>query len=71
MIRRINKNLRHVGPNIEDVHKKHRNSVRLVGGQDLSPDPKPTIIHRAPEPEPLPARRSFAIAYPSWRRRIG
>jgi nucleoid DNA-binding protein len=28
--RRINKNLRLVGPNIEDVHKKHPKTVRLL-----------------------------------------
>jgi len=68
--RRINKNLTHVGPNIEDVHKKHRKSVRLVGGQDLSPDPKPVIVHEQEPEVPKPIKKSFAIAYPSWRRRI-
>jgi nucleoid DNA-binding protein len=62
--RRINKNLRHVGPNIEDVHKKHPKTVRLVGrGRDLSEDPQPTVIKRI-------VRRPVAIAFPSWRRRI-
>ena len=70
--RRINKNLRHVGPNIEDVHKKHRKSVRLVGrGRDLSEDPQPTVITRSEKPAvQTKVRRSVAIAFPSWRRRI-
>ena len=70
--RRINKNLRHVGPNIEDVHKKHRKSVRLLGrGRDLSEDPQPTVITRSEKPAvQTNVRRSVAIAFPSWRRRI-
>src|SRR6266478_3127693 len=66
--RRINKNLRHVGPNIEDVHKKHRKSVRLLGrGRDLSEDPQPTVITRSEKPAvQTNVRRSVAIAFPSW-----
>jgi nucleoid DNA-binding protein len=61
---RLNKNLKHVGPNIDRLHKKHPKTVRLTKRQDLSPDPLPTIIHK-----PV-VRRSFAIALPAWRRRF-
>jgi len=67
--KRINKNLRHVGPNIEDVHKKHPKTVRLLGrGRDLSEDPQPTIITKRSEKPNV--RRSVTIAFPSWRQRI-
>jgi len=67
--RRISDNLRHVGPNIEDVHRKHPRSVRLLGrGRDLSENPQPTIVHKSPQPEPV-SRRRFAIARPSFRGR--
>ncbi len=67
--RRLSDNLRHVGPNIEDVHRKHPKTVRLLGrGRDLSEDPRPTIVHKKPEPEPVSTRR-FAIARPSFRGR--
>jgi nucleoid DNA-binding protein len=53
---------------VRDVHERHPKTVRLLGGRDLSPDPKPVVVHKQ-EPEPKPIRKSFAIAYPSWRRR--
>jgi nucleoid DNA-binding protein len=66
-IRRINRNLKNQIPSIEDVHKKHPKTVRLLGGKDLSENPQPTIVHQKPEP---PVKRSVAIALPIWRRRI-
>src|SRR6516165_9464955 len=45
------------------LHKRHRRSVRLLGGKDMSENPLPTIIHKNPAPEPVPAKR-FAIAIP-------
>ena len=65
--RRINRNLKNVVPTIEDVHKKHPKTVRLLGGKDLSENPQPTIVHKKPQPA---VKRSFAIANPSWRHRI-
>jgi nucleoid DNA-binding protein len=65
--RRINRNLKNQVPTIEDVHKKHPKSVRLLGGKDLSENPQPTIVHKKPQPA---AKRSFAIAFPSWRGRM-
>ena len=65
--RRLNRNLKNRRVTIEDVHKKHPKTVRLLGGKDLSENPLPTIVHKRPEPPP---RRSFAIAFPAWRRRI-
>ena len=54
---------------IVDLHKRYPRSVRLVGGKDMSEDPKPTIIHPKKEPEPIPARsKHFRVAVPSWRR---
>lgn len=55
---------------IVELHKKHPKSVRLLGGKDLSDDPKPSIVHKKePEQRVLPARsRSVAIAMPPWRR---
>ncbi len=65
--RRINRNLKNVAPTIENVHKKHPKTVRLLGGKDLSENPLPTIVH---EPEKaLTYRRSFATAVPRWRAR--
>lgn len=64
--RRINRNLKNRRATIEDVHKNHPKTVKLVGGKDLSKNPQPTIVHK---PEPV-MRRSFAIALPAWRRRI-
>ncbi len=58
---------------IEDVYKKHPNTVRLLGGQDLSENPQPTIIHKNPKQEvEIPARKrvQVAIATPFWRGRI-
>ena len=68
----IQKNLK-CGPTILDVHKKHRKSVRLLGRKrDLSEDPKPTVVTKKEKSEikqaNQPFRRSFAIAYPAWRR---
>jgi nucleoid DNA-binding protein len=65
--RRINRNLKNVVPTIEDVNKKHPKTVKLLGGKDLSEDPQPTIVHKKPQPAP---KRSFAVAFPSWRRRM-
>jgi nucleoid DNA-binding protein len=65
--RRINRNLKNQIPSIENVHKKHPKTVRLLGGNDLSENPLPTIVHNKPEP---PVKRSVAIALPTWRRRI-
>jgi len=66
-VRRINRNLKNIGPTIETIYRRHPKTVRLTKGQDLSYDPQPTIVHKRPEP---PAKRSFAIALPAWRRRI-
>lgn len=58
---------------IEDVYKKYPKTVRLLGGEDLSENPQPTIVHRNPEPEieiPARSRVKIAVAFPSWRRRI-
>jgi nucleoid DNA-binding protein len=65
--RRINRNLKNRAATVEDVHKKHPKTVRLLGGKDLSENPQPTIVHKKPQPA---ARKSFAVALPSWRRRI-
>jgi nucleoid DNA-binding protein len=65
--RRINRNLRNRRATIEDVHKKHRKTVRLLGGKDLSENPQPTIVHQKPQPA---VRKSFAVAFPSWRRQM-
>ena len=65
--RRINRNLKNVVPTIEDVHKRHPKTVKLLGGKDLSENPQPTIVHKKPQPT---ARKSFAVAFPSWRRRM-
>ena len=65
--RRINRNLKNQVPSIENVHIKHPKTVRLLGGKDLSENPQPTIIHKKPQPA---AKRSFAIAIPSWRRPV-
>jgi len=66
-LRRINRNLKNVGPTIETLYRRHPKTVRLTKGQDLSDDPQPTIVHKRPE---QPAKKSFAIALPAWRRRI-
>jgi nucleoid DNA-binding protein len=65
--RRINRNLKNAVPTIENVHKKHPKTVKLLGGKDLTENPQPTIVHRRPQPA---VKRSFAIANPSWRRRM-
>jgi nucleoid DNA-binding protein len=59
------KNLKHVGPTISRLHRKHVKTVRLTKRHDLSPEPLPTIVHKR---EPA-IKRSIAIALPSWRRR--
>lgn len=65
----VRKNLKGRYPcSIVELHKKHPRSVRLLGGKDLSEDPKPTIVHKNPEPERIPVRR-FAIAIPRFRGR--
>jgi nucleoid DNA-binding protein len=67
--RRINRNLKNRVPTIEDVHKRHPKTVRLLGGKDLSENPMPTIVHKREELQSVPARsRHFRIAIPSWRR---
>jgi nucleoid DNA-binding protein len=66
-IRRINRNLKNQVPSIENVHKRHPKTVKLLGGKDLSENPQPTIVHKKPQPG---AKRSFAVALPSWRRRV-
>jgi nucleoid DNA-binding protein len=69
--RRVNRNLKYRVSFVEDVHKKHPKTVRLLGGKDLSPNPLPTIVHKKEEPQPVPARsRHFRVAVPSWRRRF-
>ena len=70
--RRINRNLKNVVPTIGNVHKKHPKTVRLLGGKDMSDDPKPTIVHKKqPGQQVVPARsRHFTVAVPSWRRRF-
>jgi len=66
-VRRINRNLKNRRATIENVHKKHPKTVRLVSRKDLSKNPLPTIVH---EPEKASAyRRSFATAMPRWRAR--
>jgi nucleoid DNA-binding protein len=65
-VRRINRNLKNIGPTIETIYWRHPKTVRLTKGQDLSDDPRPTIVHKRPEPQ---VKRSFAIANRSWRRR--
>jgi nucleoid DNA-binding protein len=64
---RASKNLKHVGPTIDRLYKKHPKTVRLLGGQDLSENPQPTIVHKKPQPA---AKKSFAVAFPAWRGRI-
>lgn len=68
--RRINRNLNGIGT-IENVYKKHPKTVRLLGGQDLSENPQPTLVHEVPKPEMLtPVRKvRVAVAFPRWRRR--
>jgi hypothetical protein len=66
----IRKNMRGRPTSIVELHKKYPKSVRLLGGKDMSDDPKPTIVHKKEEPSPVPARfRHIAIAFPAWRRR--
>ena len=67
--RRLNRNLKNGVPTIENVHKKHPKTVRLLGGEDLSVNPQPSIVHERPAPSIL-IRKSVAIALPTWRRRI-
>jgi nucleoid DNA-binding protein len=66
-VRRISRNLKNVSPTIEPLHRRHPKTARHTKGQDLSYDPRPTIVHKRPEP---PAKKSFAIDIPAWRRRI-
>ena len=66
---RISKNLKHVGPTIVRLHKKHPKTVRLTKRKDLSPNPLPTIVHKKEELQPVPSRsRHLRVAVPSWRR---
>jgi hypothetical protein len=67
----IRKNMKGRCPaSVVELLRKHPKSVRLFGGNDLSDDPKPTIVHKKePEHQVVPARsRSFRVAVPSWRR---
>lgn len=69
----IRKNMKGVCPtSIVELHKKHARSVRLLGGQDMSENPLPSIVHKKePEQQVLPVRStSFRVAVPSWRRRF-
>jgi nucleoid DNA-binding protein len=69
----IRKNMKGRCPaSIVELHKKYPRSVRLLGGKDMSDDPKPTIVHKKqPEQQVVPARsRHFRVAVPSWRRRF-
>jgi nucleoid DNA-binding protein len=59
------KNLKHIGPTIARLYRKHPKTVHLTKRHDLSPEPLPTIVHKR---EPA-IKRSIAIALPSWRRR--
>lgn len=63
---RINRNLKHVGPNIDRMHKKHPRRVRLTKRHDLSENPLPTVVTRQ---EPSVRRVRACVAFPSWRRR--
>jgi nucleoid DNA-binding protein len=70
---RLAQNLKHVGPTIDRLHKKHPKTVRLTKRHDLSENPQPTIVHKKAKPEvDVPARRrvQVAVAFPRWRRRI-
>jgi nucleoid DNA-binding protein len=69
----IRKNLKGRFPSsIVELYEKHPRSVRLLGGKDMSDDPKPTIVHKKePEQQVVPARSThFSVAIPSWRRRF-
>jgi len=57
---------------IVEVHKRHPRSVRLLGGKDMSADPKPTVVTPAePEPKRVPARSThFRVAVHPWLRRF-
>jgi nucleoid DNA-binding protein len=69
----IRKNLKGRFPSsIVELYEKHPRSVRLLGGKDMSDDPKPTIVHKKePEQQVVPARSMhFRVAIPSWRRRF-
>lgn len=70
--RRFNRNLKNRRPTVEDVCKKHPKTVRLLGGKDISDDPKPAIVHKKQQGQQvIPARsRHFSVAVPSWRRRF-
>jgi len=69
----IRKNMKGRCPaSIVELHKKHPKSVRLLGGKNMSDDPKPTIVHKKqPEQQVVPARsKHFRVAVPSWRKRF-
>ena len=69
---RISKDLKHVSPTIDRLHKKHPKTVRLIKRHDLSSNPLPTVVTKAVvTEEPIPAvSRRVAVAVPSWRRRF-
>jgi nucleoid DNA-binding protein len=71
---RIGKNLKHVGPNIDRVYKKHPRTVRLTNRRDLSKPPQPTVVtevikHKELRPTVSTRTAQVAIAFTSWRRR--
>ncbi len=65
--RRISRGLKNVVASFCD-YSKHAKTVKLKSKLDLSKDPLPTIVHPAPA-KPVYVKRSWAIAYPRWRRR--
>jgi nucleoid DNA-binding protein len=65
--RRISRGLKNVVATVCD-YSKHAKTVKLKSKLDLSKDPLPTIVHPAPA-KPVYIKRSWAIAYPRWRRR--
>jgi nucleoid DNA-binding protein len=65
--RRISRGLKNVGTSLFD-YSKHAKTVKLKSKLDLSKDPLPSIVHPAPA-KPVFIKRSWAIAYPSWRKR--
>lgn len=58
---------------IGNLYERHPRTVRLLGrGRDLSENPQPTVVTKNEEVQKkqTPVRKSFAIAFPAWRRRI-
>ena len=68
----IRKNLKGRFPSsIVELYEKHPRSVRLLGGKDMSHDPKPVVVYpKEPEQQTIPARStSFRVAVPRFRGR--